>query len=150
MTRESTEAAEHQQKAPTPDVHIERTGTRTYHAENVRGATVEIGKGPGQWSPGDLLKVALLGCNAMSADARLSHVLGDDFILGGVISNEYNEDEDRYTRFVVELLPEFGDLSSEDEEVLRAKALAAIGRYCTIGHTLDHAVPHETLITREG
>ena len=135
--------------APRPDVYLERTGTRTYHAENARGATLEVGKGPGQWSPGDLLKAALIGCNAMSADSRLARALGDDFTMGAVISNEYLEDEDRYARFVVELIPEFGDVDAETEQEIRARALAAIDRYCTIGHTLDHPVPHETLITRE-
>ncbi len=134
---------------PRPDVHLERTGTRTYHGENARGATIEIGKGPGQWSPGDLLKMALLGCNAMSADSRLARVLGDDFELGAVISNEYNEEEDRYTRFTVELIPQFGDVDDDVAADVRERALAAIDRYCTIGHTLDHVVPHETIITRE-
>jgi len=139
-----------QTSTPTqPDVSLERTGTRTYHAQNSRGATLEIGKGEGQWSPGDLLKAALLGCNAMSADSRLAHVLGDDFALSGVIANEYREDEDRFTKFVVELIPEFKDLDPEAEADTRKRALAAIARYCTVGHTLDHAVPHETIITRE-
>lgn len=134
---------------PAPGLFIERTGTRQYRSENSRGATIEIGQGLGQWSPGDLLKLALLGCNAMSSDSRLERVLGPDFTLGGGISGTYNEAEDRYEDFSVELLPDFGDLSDEEVAALTERALKAIERNCTIGRTIDHVVPHTTLITRE-
>ncbi len=128
---------------------IERIGTRQYTSTNERGATIEIGKGSGQWSPGELLKVALLGCNAMSSDQRFASLLGDDFSLSGNVSAEYNEAEDRYTSFDVELVPDFGDIAPEDIAKVTRRALAAIERQCTIGRTLDHVVPHTTSIEVE-
>lgn len=130
-------------------LHIERTGTRQYHGENERGATLEIGKGEGQWSPGELLKMALLGCNAMSSDHRLAGLLGEDFQLSAGIDGEYSEAENRYTDFTVELVPDFSGHSDEEIAAVIERALRAIDRQCTIGRTLDHAVPHRTTITVE-
>ncbi|MFT0762580.1 OsmC family protein [Scrofimicrobium sp. R131] len=128
---------------------IERVGTRQYAGTNDRGATISIGHGEGQWSPGELLKLALLGCNAMSADSRLARSLGEDFQMGAVVDAVYNKDEDRYESMSVELIPEFGD--ADEETVAKAKkyGLLGIDRYCTVGHTLDHVVPHTATITKE-
>lgn len=133
----------------SPSVSLHRTGTRQYQASNGRGGTIEVGKEPGQWSPGELLKLALLGCNAMSSDVRMSGVLGDDFSLSGKVEGVYNEAEDRYESFTVKLIPELGDLSEETVATMIRRALGAIERNCTIGRTIDHVVPHETIIAKE-
>ena len=61
---------------PSRPLYLERTGVRQYVARNARGAEVLVGDGPGRFTPGDLLKLALAGCNAMSSDARFAAVLG--------------------------------------------------------------------------
>ena len=53
-------------------VWAERTGTRQYLGRNHSGAEVRIGTGPGEFSPGELLKLALATCNSLSADHRLA------------------------------------------------------------------------------
>lgn len=133
---------------PTPGLFIQRTGTRQYYGENDRGATINIGKGPGQWSPGDLMKLALLGCNALSADSRLAKSLGDDFTMGAGVAAQFNEEENRYESFTVELLPDFGDLEDDEAADLIRRALRAIDRQCTVGRTIDHVVPHDVEIRK--
>ena len=128
---------------------VERIGERQYSSENSRGATIEIGHGEGQWSPGDLLKLALLGCNTMSADSALTLRLGADFAMSAVIDGEYNEEEDRYESFTVELIPDFGEADEKTVEAAKKWGLRGIERYCTISHTLNHAVPHTAEITEE-
>lgn len=130
-------------------MHISRLRTRQYYAENDRGATLEIGTGPGQWSPGDLLKMALVGCNALSADKRIATVLGEDFEMTAGIDGEFDEEEDRYTGFTVELVPDATGVSAEDADTMVRRASAAIDRQCTIAHTISHPVPHRTVITVE-
>lgn len=130
-------------------MHVSRFGTRQYHASNDRGATLDIGMGPGQWTPGELLKLALLGCNTLSADQRLATVLGDDFAMTAGIDGEFNEAEDRYTGFTVELVPEAAGLDPAEAENMVRRVQAAIDRQCTIGHTLSFAVPHQTIISVE-
>ncbi len=128
---------------------LERIGTRQYAGENARGATIEIGHGEGQWSPGELLKLALLGCNTMSADSSLARSLGEDFQMGAVVDGAYNKEEDRYESLTVELIPEFGDADEQTVENAIRWGLRGIDRYCTVGHTLDHKVPHSATITKE-
>lgn len=134
---------------PDTGLFVERIGTRQYSSQNGRGASIEIGHGPGQWSPGELLKLALLGCNTMSADTALARKLGEDFTMGAGIDGEYNKEEDRYVSFAVELIPNFGDADEKTVETAQKGALRGIERYCTISHTLNHVVPHTTEITKE-
>ena len=47
-------------------------GTRQYIGRNSAGAEVRIGMGPGEFSPGELMKIALATCNTLSADHRLA------------------------------------------------------------------------------
>ncbi len=137
-------------KAVSPTgLFVERIGPRQYAGANSRGATIEIGYEEGQWSPGELLKMALLGCNTLSADARLARSLGDDFEMGAGVDGVYNKDQDRYESLTVELVPEFGDADEKTVADAIKWGLRGIERYCTVGHTLDHAVPHTTIITQE-
>ena len=73
MSTSSTSAS-----APSA-VWAERTGTRQYIGRNSAGAEVRIGMGPGEFSPGELMKIALATCNTLSADHRLAKALGEDF-----------------------------------------------------------------------
>ena len=60
-------------------VWAERAGTRQYIGRNSSGAEVRIGMGPGEFSPGELMKIALATCNTLSADHRLAKALGEGF-----------------------------------------------------------------------
>ncbi len=130
-------------------LHLERTGVRTYVARNDRGAEVRVGKGPGEFSPGDLLNLALAGCFAMSSDARFSAVLGEDFAQVTTVDGEYNETDDVFESFSMELIQDLSSLSDEDRVELLRRAEAAIARYCTIGHTLDRATPYTRMFSSE-
>ena len=124
---------------PSNPLYLERTGVRQYVARNARGAEVLVGDGPGRFSPGDLLKLALAGCNAMSSDAR--------FAAG--VSAEYDEAEDRFTSMEIELLQDLSALSEEEVASLLRRAEAAIERRCTIAHTVSHPLPHTLHIASE-
>lgn len=134
---------------PSNPLYLERTGVRQYVARNARGAEILVGDGPGRFSPGDLLKLALAGCNAMSSDARFAAVLGDDFAQISGVSAEYDEAEDRFTSMEIELLQDLSALSEEETASLLRRAEAAIERHCTIAHTISHPVPHTLHIASE-
>lgn len=129
---------------------IQRAGKLHFQGENARGATLEIGYEPGQWSPGELLKMALVGCNALSADARLARALGESYSMGAGIDGEYNKAENRYESFVVEIVPDFADVPPDQVADVIRRTLSAIDRHCTIGRTLTQAVQQETFIETEG
>ncbi|MFZ1381979.1 MAG: OsmC family peroxiredoxin [Scrofimicrobium sp.] len=137
------------QEATAPKtLSVNRIGTREYTASNSKGAELVIGDGEGQFTPGDLLKLAILGCNALSSDARFARALGDDFQLSGTVSAKYLESEDRFTEFFVELAPVLGSMYPEDRERLLRRASGAIERYCTISHTVTESAP--TSLTIDG
>jgi uncharacterized OsmC-like protein len=134
---------------PTRALWAERTGTRAYTGRNARGAEVLVGDGEGEFTPGELLQLALATCSGLSADHRLSHALGADFAAVIGVANQKNEDENRYESLTVEIV---SDLSSLDEAT-RTRTLErsemAIERHCTVGRTLDSGAPHTIIFTDE-
>lgn len=134
---------------PTPPLFLERQGTRQYVARNARGAEVLVGDGPGRFSPGDLLKIALAGCNAMSSDRRLETVLGDDFAQVIGVSGAYDKQADRFDSFQVELVQDLSGMDETAREDLERRAAAAIERNCTIGHTLERGTTYTRTFTSE-
>lgn len=137
------------QGGPSPALHLERQGVRQYVARNARGAEVLVGDGPGRFSPGDLLKIALAGCNAMSSDRRFLGTLGEEFAQDIGVSGEFDEDNDRYTSFQVELVQDLSGLDDEQRKRLERRVKGAIDRNCTIGHTLSIVTPFEVTLTSE-
>ena len=123
--------------SPPQGFTVERTGERQYAAKNERGSELVIGYGPGEFSPGDLLKLAVLGCNALSSEARFARVLSEDFEITGSVSADYLKEEDRFTSFEVELSPDLSGLYPEDRDQLLERAARAVAHYCTISHTVE-------------
>lgn len=132
----------------SPALRLERTGIRQLTARNERGAEVLIGDGPGRFSPGQLLRLALAGCNALSADARLRAALGDDYAESASVTGTYDEDEDRITDLHVELSVDLSGLDQAARAALDAKVHRAIDRSCTVGHTISHPVPHTVALSQ--
>ncbi len=120
---------------------LKRLSTRRYQATVPSGGELIIGYGPGEFTPGDLLKLAVLGCNASSSDARFARALGDDFELTGSIDAEYSKEEDRFLSFAVDLQPDLRFMDPQAREQLLKRVAGAVLRYCTITHTLDHTAP---------
>lgn len=133
-----------------PEMGVKRVATRSYVSRNDRGATLKIGKGEGEWSPGELLEIALLGCNALVADARLAAVLGEDFQLTGTVTGDYSQKEDRFKSFSVDLRPEINvELTPEERAKMISRTRQAVHRLCTVGHTLTQATTFDLAIDGE-
>lgn len=121
----------------TNSVWAERTGTRQYLAHNARGGEVRVGMGPGEFSPGELLKIALATCNTLSADHRLAKALGEDFEANAICASIKNEEEERYSNLDVQIVTDLSALSPQQLATLHERVEGAIERGCTVGHTLD-------------
>ncbi|MBV7363573.1 OsmC family protein [Actinomycetaceae bacterium TAE3-ERU4] len=134
---------------PHAPLWAERTGERSYVARNSKGAEVQIGMGEGQFSPGELLKIALATCNTLSADHSLARSLGKDFKAKVGISGKFIEEDDRFESFQVEIVVEDSELTSEEQVKTTEYAYRAIEKYCTIGHTLKEGASYERAITYE-
>lgn len=134
---------------PGKALWAERTGTRQFLGRSSTGAEVRIGTGEGEFSPGDLLKLALATCNAMSADASIAHTLGDDFIETVGVSGEYNEEENRYESFQVEMVISEANISEEKQATIARFADKAIDKHCTVGNTLEAGADYAPAMTFE-
>ena len=127
-------------------VWAERTGTRQYVGRNSAGAEVRIGMGPGEFSPGELMKIALATCNTLSADHRLAKALGDDFEATVGCSSVKKDAEERYESFQVEIVTDLSSLAADQRELLSQRVASAVDRHCTVGHTIEHGATYTTAI----
>lgn len=127
--------------ASEPDLTARRTGTRQYVAKNSRGGQLTIGYGDGEFTPGDLLKLALLGCSLLSGEARFTAKLGEDTLLEGDISAEYVQTDNRFSEFTVNIQSEMDELPEEQRSALIKRVEKAIERNCTISHTVSRGAP---------
>ena len=146
---DTTTSPEAVEDPPTRALWAERTGTRAYTGHNARGAQVLVGDGEGQFTPGELLQLALATCSGLSADHRLSHALGADFAAVIGVANEKNEGENRYEKLTVEIVTDLSGLEESTRTRTLERAEMAIERHCTVGRTLDAGAPHTILFTDE-
>lgn len=122
---------------PAAGVWAKRLGTRHYLAGNEAGVSVEIG-GEGNFTPGELMKIALLTCQTLSADHRIARELGENGQLTAVAATVKNEAEERYESFTVDIDAALAGLDEDQLAKLRERVDVAIDRYCTVGHTAEH------------
>lgn len=130
--------------APAPELVADRVGTRTYIARNERGAQVRIGSpgDPASFTPGELLKLAVSTCAALSADHTLASLLGDEFVAQARVVGVADEADERYTRIDATLVADMSALDPQRHEALKARAHKAIERQCTVGRTLAHGADY--------
>ncbi|MFH5824007.1 OsmC family protein [Georgenia sp. AZ-5] len=136
-------------EAEAPALWAERTGTRAYTGRNSRGAQVRVGDGEGEFSPGELLQIALATCSALSADHRLAHALGADFEAVVGVSKEKNEEENRYESMTVEIVTDLSGLDEPTRARTLERAELAIERQCTVGRTIEAGARHIIVFTDE-
>ncbi|HLV03190.1 OsmC family protein [uncultured Georgenia sp.] len=136
---------------PARALWAERQGRPVYVARNERGAEVRIGSKDteGVFSPGELLKVALAACTALSADHVLRSRLGDDFPAVVGVSSTGVEGENRYGHLDVELVLDLGDLEEERRAKLAERVDRTSGRLCTVGRTLKAGATYGVTLTHE-
>ena len=128
-------------------VSVTRTGTRTYEGMNERGSTVLIGprEAEGHFTPGELLKLALVGCAGMSADKVAARRLGDDFAMT-VWAHGTSNDDNRYDRVDEELLVDLSVLDEAERAQLLQIMVKAIDRGCTVARSVHGSIELATTI----
>lgn len=146
---DATESATPSAADPTAEVWATRIRTRTYLGHNSRGAEVAIGPAEqeGVFTPGELLKLALVGCIGLTADAPTAHRLGDDFDATVRVRAIKDQDEDRYPTFDESFELELGNLSDDERARLIAVVERAIDRACTISRTLKAGAQTNLTVT---
>ncbi len=120
------------------ELTVERTGTRRYTGRSSRGAEVLIGSEdvPGVFTPGELLKIALAACTAMSSDRPLSRRLGDDYDATVRVSGDADRDNEWYPAIQETLELDLSELEPDARERLLVVVERAVDRVCTVGRTV--------------
>ena len=130
-------------------VSVTRTGSRTYEGLNERGATVRIGGSELEgehFTPGELLKIALIGCAGLSTDRVAARRLGDDYAITIWDHGVSDPDTNRYTRIEEELLVDLGGLEPSDRTKLIDIMERAIERGCTVARSVEDSIELDTTI----
>lgn len=122
---------------------VERNKDGSWDAFSDEGAHIKFGKGKGQFTPGDLMKVALAACSALSSTFAIEHVLGEGKGARIVVDGTYDADSDAYLNFNEQVVIDATDahLSDEDAEKLKERVTRHINKGCTVKHTYVQETP---------
>lgn len=113
------------------------------------GAHIKFGKDRGQFTPGDLMKVALAGCAALSSQFAIEHTLGEGKGAKIVVDGTYDPENDAYTGFEEQVVIDASDagLSEEDADKLKERVTRHIDKGCTVKHTYVQETPVRMNVT---
>ena len=122
---------------------VERNKDGSWDAFSVDGAHIKFGKGRGVFTPGDLMKIALAGCAALSSQFAIEHTLGDGKGAKIVVDGTYDADSDAYINFNEQVVVDATDakLSEEDANKLKERVTRHIEKGCTVKHTYVQETP---------
>ena len=122
---------------------VERNKDGSWDAFGEDGAHIKFGKGRGQFTPGDLMKIALAGCAALSSQFAIEHTLGEGKGAKIVVDGTYDADNDAYIGFDEQVVIDATDagLSDEDAAKLKERVTRHIDKGCTVKHTYVEKTP---------
>ena len=122
---------------------VERNKDGSWDAFSDDGAHIKFGKGRGVFTPGDLMKIALTGCTALSSQFAIEHTLGDGKGARIVVDGTYDADSDAYINFNEQVVVDATDakLSEEDANKLKERVTRHIEKGCTVKHTYVQETP---------
>ena len=122
---------------------VERNKDGSWDAFSDDGAHIKFGKGRGVFTPGDLMKIALAGCAALSSQFAIEHTLGDGKGAKIVVDGTYDADSDACISFNEQVVVDATDakLSEEDANKLKERVTRHIEKGCTVKHTYVQETP---------
>lgn len=124
---------------------VERNKDGSWDAFSDDGAHIKFGRGSdkGLFSPGDLSKVALAACAALSSQFSVESALGEGKGARIVVDATYDADDDRYLNFseqvVVDALE--AGLDEAAAQKLAERVRRHIEKGCTVMHTYTKETP---------
>lgn len=149
MAMGQTPAAENKGAAMGKRLWVERNKDGSWDAFSDDGAHIKFGKDRGQFTPGDLMKVALAGCAALSSQFAIEHTLGEGKGAKIVVDGTYDPENDAYTGFEEQVVIDASDagLSEEDADKLKERVTRHIDKGCTVKHTYVQETPVRMNVT---
>ncbi|EIK75288.1 OsmC family protein [Gardnerella vaginalis] len=125
----------------TRRIWVERLEDGSWQAQSDDGATLKFGKGEGQFSPVELIQIALAGCTALSSQYAVEHALGEGKGARVLVNGTYDPEEGTYLRFqedvTVDATSAKPALNDENAKELKERMERHINKGCTVKHTLE-------------
>lgn len=122
-------------------VWVDRTDVREFLGHNRRGVEIPIGQGEGRVSPGELLKIALLGCAGMSADHAIGRRVGEGYGMRLHAHGVSDEATNRYTSLEEQIQLDLSELDEKQLATLHQVIGRAIEAGCTVQRTVEPGMP---------
>jgi uncharacterized OsmC-like protein len=122
---------------------VERNKDGSWDAYSEEGAHIKFGHGEGLFNPGDLMKVALAGCAALSSQFSIENALGEGKGARVTVDGDYDEDTDGYTAFREQVVvdAQSAGIHGDDVAKLKDRVERHIEKSCTVMHTYEKATP---------
>ena len=133
--------------APPPTsadtVRVDRIGREHYAGHNGRAGAIPIGLAgvDGRFSPTELLRIALAGCEALAADHLLTRRLGERADVRLTVHGDFDPEQRRFAELNSTLTVDLSGLDESARDRLRTVVTRAIHRYCTVGRTIEGGAP---------
>lgn len=125
----------------TRRIWVERLEDGSWQAQSDDGATLKFGKGEEQFSPVELMQIALAGCTALSSQYAVEHALGEGKGARVLVNGTYDPEEGTYLRFqedvTVDATSTKPALNDENAKELKERMERHINKGCTVKHTLE-------------
>ena len=125
----------------TRRIWVERLEDGSWQAQSDDGATLKFGKGEGQFSPVELMQIALAGCTALSSQYAVEHALGEGKGARVLVNGTYDPEEGTYLRFqedvTVDATSAKPALNDENAKELKERMERHINKGRTVKHTLE-------------
>lgn len=129
----------------TRAVEIERTSAGQYRARNPRGGTIEFGTGDGgEFTPVELLLVAIGGCTAVDVDLFTSRRAEPTAFTVRVTGDKIRDESgNRMENLRVEFAVTFPDGADGDQARDALPRIAEISheRLCSVSRTIEAGTP---------
>lgn len=136
MSVHSPETFERPEGFGPGSVWVDRVATRQFVGRTQSGVEIPIGLEDGRVSPGELLKLALIGCAGMSMDHAVARRLGEDFAARLYAHGTSEEKDDRYHVIDESIQLDLSGLDEREREKLASVIDHVIDAACTIQRTV--------------
>ncbi len=130
------------------NIRIEHNEDGSWRAFSPDGSEIRFGHAEGLFNPGDLMKIALAGCAALSSQSAIQRTLGTNDTTSITVDGEFDGDSNSYVSFQehISVDASAADLSGEDVEKFEEQIRRHIDKACTVAHTYHRETPTELTV----
>lgn len=130
------------------NIQIAHNEDGSWRAFSDDGSEIRFGHKEGLFNPGDLMKIALAGCAALSSQHAIKHTLGTNDTTSITVEGEFDEENNSYTSFHEHISVDASETELAGEEVKKfeERIRRHIDKACTVAHTYHRKTPTDLTV----